>query len=250
MAGESGRMARHAVVFVALTVLTQVGGVVWLLARGRLWVFAVLYLGVWTVVQVAAPLAGRVPLPCRGEVLRTQSVVPCALLRNFVTPELREVAETAAAQVARQYPGTVTLTLDGGFPFLTGFPLIPHLSHDDGEKIDFAFYYQGSDGAYQAGRTASPVGYLAFEALDEPDACGPAWVTMRWDIRWFRPMLRKLDLEPGRTTALIRAVLADARVGKVFVEPPLARRLGVADDKLRFQGCRAARHDDHVHLQL
>jgi len=36
----------------------------------------------------------------------------------------------------------------------------------------------------------------------------------------------------------------------MLLEPPLARRLGVADTRLRFQGCRAARHDDHIHIQF
>jgi hypothetical protein len=57
-------------------------------------------------------------------------------------------------------------------------------------------------------------------------------------------------LEPQRTAALVRALVADPRVGKVFLEPPLARQLGLEDAKLRFQGCRAARHDDHIHAQL
>lgn len=243
------RMAGRVALFVGLTLLTQVGGFVWLLARGRFWLFGVLYVAVWGLVQVAAPLAGRVALPCAEGVLRMQSVAYCVLLRNFVAPELAEVAQTAAEGVAKAHPGTLTLALDGGFPFLDGFPLIPHLSHDDGEKLDFAFYY-AMDGAYQPGRTASPIGYFAFETLDAPDPCPPTWLTMRWNMGFFRPFLRPLDLEPERTTALIRAVLADTRVSKVFVEPPLAARLGLASDRLRFQGCRAARHDDHIHIQL
>jgi hypothetical protein len=39
-------------------------------------------------------------------------------------------------------------------------------------------------------------------------------------------------------------------VAKIFVEPPLAAQLGLSDPKIRFQGCRAARHDDHIHIQL
>jgi hypothetical protein len=49
---------------------------------------------------------------------------------------------------------------------------------------------------------------------------------------------------------LARALLADPMMGKAFLEPPLARQLGPKDAKLRFQGCRAARHDDHIHAQL
>ncbi len=37
---------------------------------------------------------------------------------------------------------------------------------------------------------------------------------------------------------------------KVLLEPHLVRRLGLSSPLLRFQGCRAARHDDHLHLQI
>ncbi|MGL4321023.1 MAG: hypothetical protein ACRCS3_09185, partial [Paracoccaceae bacterium] len=57
-------------------------------------------------------------------------------------------------------------------------------------------------------------------------------------------------LDGPRTAALIRLLAADPRVAKVFVEPPLAAALGLSDPKIRFQGCRAARHDDHIHFQL
>ena len=61
------------------------------------------------------PVTGRVPLPCAGEVLRMQSAFYCVTMRNFVTPEMRDVARDTAVAMARDYPGTVTLALDGGF---------------------------------------------------------------------------------------------------------------------------------------
>ncbi len=249
------RWAGHGLAIVLLTVLTQLGGLAYALAlcmrRGwlvRLTAFALGYLLVFGAAQLAAPHFGRVPLPCAGQVLRMQSLFYCATMRNFVTPELAEVAQDAAETLATVFPGTVTLVLDGNFPFLTGFPLPPHLSHDDGQKLDFAFFYRDA-GGYAPGRTASPLGYFAFEATG-PDQCPPAFLTMRWDMGWFRPFLRDLDLEPQRTVALIRALSADGRVAKIFVEPPLAASLGVTGPKIRFQGCRAARHDDHIHIQL
>jgi len=42
---------------------------------------------------------------------------------------------------------------------------------------------------------------------------------------------------------------ADA-TGKIFIEPHLVKRLKLASNKIRFQGCRAVRHDDHLHVQL
>ncbi|HKK76486.1 MAG TPA: hypothetical protein VJ953_15505 [Saprospiraceae bacterium] len=31
--------------------------------------------------------------------------------------------------------------LDANFPFWNEFPLLPHLSHDDGKKVDISFLY-------------------------------------------------------------------------------------------------------------
>ncbi len=240
-------------VVLLLTVLMQLGGLVWILSRWfrrPLLAFVLIYAGVWGAVQFVAPLTGRVALPCFGAPLRAQSVVYCALMRNFVTPELARVAGDAAARVAEQFPGTVTLALDGGFPFADGFPLLPHLSHDDGEKLDLAFYYAGADGGYLSGQTRSPVGYFAFEALTAKEDCPAVWPTMRWRMDWLQGWFAALTVDRFRTAALVRVLLADPRAGKVFVEPPLAQAWGLSDPKLRFQGCRAARHDDHVHVQL
>jgi hypothetical protein len=232
--------------------MTQLGGIAWIIAlrfRQRLTVFLIAYAVLWGIAYATAPLTGRIALPCFGEPLHMQSPFYCVLMRNYVTPELADVAQDAAARMATTHPGTITLALDGSFPFLTGMPLIPHLSHDDGQKLDFAFYYTTPDGTYLPGKTRSPLGYFAFERAGDP-ACRPTWATLRWDMPWLQPLWPNRPLDPDRTTALITLFTADPRIAKVFVEPPLAKRLGLTDPKLRFQGCRAARHDDHMHIQL
>lgn len=155
----------------------------------------------------------------------------------------------AARDVASLYPGTVTLALDGNFPFFTGFPLLPHLSHDDGTKLDFAYFYTDPNGNYLPGQTRSPVGYWAFEHRGE-ETCPPVRPTLRWNMGWLAPLWPDRPIDPDRTSALGRALLDDPTVEKVFIEPALAADLGLQSDKLRFQGCRAARHDDHIHVQL
>jgi hypothetical protein len=242
----------HCILIVGLTLLTQAGGIAWLAAlrfQHRLMAFAMFYALLLALTNLTAPAFGRVPLPCTGAPLRMQSVLYCVTMRNFVTPEMAAVARDAAAKVAVAHPGSVTLALDGGFPFLDGMPLLPHLSHDDGAKLDFAYAYTDGAGRYLPGQTRSPIGYWAFERA-APAACPPVLLTARWGMAWLQPLWPDRPLDPVRTTALIRALLADPRVGKVFVEPPLAARLGLSDEKLRFQGCRAARHDDHIHAQL
>ncbi len=165
--------ALHLGAIAVLTMLSQLGGLAWagamlvsrrkgLRMQGFLLAFGLFYGLIWGAAQVTAPAFGRVPLPCSGAPLRMQSPLYCALMRNFVTPELRDVALDAAHAVAAEHPGTITLALDGSLPFLDGLPLFPHLSHDDGEKLDFAFFYADATG-YAPGQTASPLGYFAFE---------------------------------------------------------------------------------------
>jgi hypothetical protein len=177
-----------------------------------------------------------------------QSWFYCATNRTYVTLELKALLHEAAAVVEAGHPGTTTLVLDAGFPFLTGFPLLPHLSHDDGEKVDLAFFYADAGGNYLPGETRSPIGYFAFEQGDS--SCPNQWLSLRWDLNWVQPLWKSYALEAERNRLLIETLVRDPRSGKVFVEPHLKQPLGLEGGKIRFQGCRAARHDDHIHLQL
>jgi hypothetical protein len=250
--GTVSRIIGHGLIVLVLTLLTQLGGLAWLLVlpfRRRWLSFPLVYGLIWLAVQSAAPLAGRVALPCNGELLHMQSPLYCVLLRNFVTPDMADLAQDVASVVEAGYPGTVTLILDGSFPFFDGFPLLPHLSHDAGSSLDFAYYYAAPDGGYLVGKTRSPIGYWAFERVGQ-EQCPPVWLTLRWDMGWLAPLFPDRRVEPLRTALLVQTLLDDPRTGKVFLEPGLAASLGVAGPKLRFQGCRAARHDDHVHVQF
>lgn len=245
------RVLGHAALILFLTVLTQLGGIAWglaLLFRRRTLAFLGFYISFSVSALFVAPLMGRVPLPClSGEALTVQSPMYCALNRQYVTPELREVLADMSEHMERTFPGTVTQVLDANFPFIDGFPLLPHLSHDDGRKVDLAFYYRDEQG-YVARATRSPIGYFAFE--DGPTDCPPRVLTLRWDMAWLQSLWSDLVLHGPHMVTALDWLAGDGRVSKVFIEPHLQDSLGVGDAKLRFQGCRAARHDDHIHLQL
>ena len=245
------RFIAHSSVILFLTILTQLGGLAWLIAvffRQRIIAFLFAYAALTTVAIWIAPNFGRVALNCADNgPLQVQSWMYCALNRNYVAPELRDVLIDTAAELDRQYPGTETLVLDANFPFFNGFPLLPHLSHDDGDKVDIALFYRDETG-YLPGATRSPIGYFAFEP--GPTDCTPRWPTLRWDLGFLQPLWRNYDLDEARTAAALRILSSDERVGKALVEPHLVRSLCVAHPRIRFQGCRAARHDDHIHFQL
>lgn len=195
-----------------------------------------------------APSLGRVPLSCIGsDDMKVQSVLYCALNRNYVTPELKGVLEDVAKDTNQAFPNTQMLILDASFPFITGFPLLPHLSHDDGEKVDIAFYYKDENG-YVHGKAKSPIGYFAFE--QGKTDCESKMIDLRWDLNFLQSFWSDLEIEEKRTKFLIDRLAQDKRISKVLIEPHLKNSLGLSGTKIRFQGCRAARHDDHIHIQL
>lgn len=263
----------HAAIVISLTALTQIGGLIWLATA----LLARRFRGGWRAVvmlatfvplnglgsafaYVAAPVFGRVPLPClagQGATMGMQSMLYCGLNRQYVVPELKAAALALSAHMNGSFPGTTTLTLDGNFPFFDGFPLLPHLSHADGRKLDIAFYYSDDAGAFRDGETRSPLGYFAFEQPRE-GAASPCQgrndlVTLRWDLAALQSLWASMALEEQRTREAIRWLSVEGRaygIAKIFVEPHLAERLGVSAETIKFQGCRAARHDDHIHIQV
>lgn len=245
-------MALHGGVVVFLTLLTQLGGIAWLLSRLSRWplaAFLVLYTTLSVAAVFTAPLAGRVALPCAGDgPMQIHSPLLCVLNRHYVTPELRDVLRDYGAHMDAAFPGTEARVLDASFPFLDGFPLLPHLSHDDGEKVDLAFYYQDEAGAFTGNRLRSPIGYFAFQ--DGPTTCPQNRITLRWDLAWLQPLWPDFALDPARMTAATQWLANDPRIGRVLLEPHLKARFAPNAGKVRFQGCRAARHDDHFHIQL
>ena len=262
------RWSRHALVAIALTVLTQVGGAIYLLAmyvrkrwpllpaRPRL-ALAALFVGIyaaaWLPVQALASLTGRVGLPCSGsDNLRVASPLYCVAHRHYVRRDMRALARALAHAIDGRYPGTVTQTLDANFAFFDGFPLAPHLSHDDGNKLDIAFYY-AREGEYAPAVLRSPIGYWAFEdpSDDERQPCRGRFSALRWEQAWFQIFTRDdLSLEDGRTRTALIWLQRDGRARRAFLEPHLVDRLRLDPSFVRFQGCNAARHDDHFHIEL
>lgn len=245
------RWTLHAIIVIALTILTQIGGLAWIVScrfRRRFVIFVGVYATLSVMAAWVAPNFGRVALSCFDDgPLQVQSWVYCGLNRNYVSPDMASVLAGTAETMAQRYPGTVTQVLDANFPFLDGFPLLPHLSHDDGDKADIAFYYQDESG-YLPGKTRSPIGYFAFE--QGPTNCPDRWPTLRWNFEAVQPLLADFDLEPQRTRTVLRLLSDNSSVGKIFVEPHMVQLLAYSHAKIRFQGCRAARHDDHIHFQL
>ncbi|WP_438963097.1 hypothetical protein [Nonlabens sp.] len=266
----------HILIVVVLTLVTQVGGVVWIAVFGffktrkslwnkrkRLVVFVVTYvLVIFTVVPLTASLGNRMMLPIFHEHIQPHNLGYVLLCRNYVSVELHETLESIAINLSQPVNGEISITyLDAGFPFINGFPLLPHLSHNDGRKIDIAFIYNNEDQQLD-NSNPSLTGYGVYV---EPEnginpmlsQCEDAGYWQYGYSKYFGLVTNSsITINPEFTKYLIKEILTEQRTQKLFIEPHLIPRFELDQlqqyqrSKIRFHGCHAVRHDDHIHFQI
>ncbi len=268
---------KSTVLFLLLTLVTQVGGVVYLcykfiaaltLKKGsastlflkKLALFLLLYVIVsFVVVPPIAKHFGRVPLQIIANnkfPLQPRNLFYFVCNRHYVTPELRSAAMQIALDMRNNKPKVMLQYLDACFPFKNGFPLFPHKSHDDGEKLDLCFLYKDGNG----NRANSPnfVGYGACELprSGEKDQAAICEKQGYWQYSLLQKIISPLNatdhvFDEVANAKLLHRIAKHKSIRKIFIEPHLKTRLGLDDiDKIRFHGCGAVRHDDHIHIQL
>jgi hypothetical protein len=265
------------IVFFLLTALTQVGGVIYLLSfvshgviRKRIVkgyiklavkfaVFLLMYfLATFVIVPPIAKLFGRLPLPVtKTDNLRPLNILTCFLNRNYVKADLERGAFSVAKQMNDAFPGTTVNYLDASFPFVRGFPLLPHLSHNDGKKLDLSFFYIDKRTAKRTDVAPSFIGYGICEEprineVNTADFCALKGYRRYSFLKAIVPQSNKANFtfDSVRTKALINFFAENPSIGKIFIEPHLKARLKLSTVKIRFHGCGAVRHDDHLHVQL
>lgn len=249
-----------------LTIITQIGGIVYLLSiyidhKWRkqfkfklLTLFLSLYL-LFTLLIIPniAPIFGR------EKVTHTQNISPTnymtvLLNRNYVRPKLNDLLIQTEKNLSNT--GVKINYLDANFPFINKFPLLPHLSHNDGEKIDVSLIYENKKGIVSS-KQKSVSGYGFFEnptknEYNQIEKCieksyfqydYPKYLT-------FGAINQELIFSKKGTKTLILSILKNNSLGKLFIEPHLKYRLNLKSNKIRYHGCRAVRHDDHIHIQL
>jgi hypothetical protein len=264
----------HCTIFALLTLFTQVGGIIyilWLLTKpyllkkakyGRLYrsaYFFVLYIII--VIWIVPPLArhyGRVPLPwTTTEHVQPLNVLTCVLNRHYVKPVLREALFDVAKRLHAKYPDAKTNYLEANFPFIDGFPLWPHLSHNDGKKLDLSFCYRNSATNQLTNECPSWIGYGICEEpqsgeYNMADVCAKKGYWQYSALQRWLPQGNKSNytLDVERTKDLIASFATQPDIGKILIEPHLKTRWNLTNEKIRFHGCQAVRHDDHIHVQL
>ncbi len=254
--------------FILLTILTQTGGFVYLLAhfiskkwqlnkvKRRLLFVSTYLLFCLLLIPLVAPVFGRSALPINGQ-LKPLNYLTVLLNRHYVSKELKDLLLEATDTMHQQYQSPIRY-LDANFPFINGFPLIPHLSHNDGKKVDLAFYYKDKQTGEASDGSPSFIGYGVYESpeggeTDYPEQCSMQGYWQYGALEILVPQWRAhhYTVDAERTRALLEILLEQKETSKIFIEPHLKNRWGLElYDKVRFHGCRAVRHDDHIHLQI
>ncbi len=252
-------------IVVFLTIVTQIGGLIYLICLllhtkinsktkyTKTISFLILYsLATFIIAPLFSPKFGREKVDNRF--IKPTNIMTIVLNRNYVKKELNDVLMQTAKELKND--GIIIRYLDANFPFIDKFPLLPHLSHNDGKKIDLSLIYQNDRGKILDKRK-SISGYGAFvephkKEANQIDKCKnngyfqydyPKYLT-------FGKINRDIVFSEIGTKKLISELLISNKVTKIFIEPHLKSRLELINNKIRYHGCRAVRHDDHIHIQI
>ena len=253
-----------------LTLFTQVGGlIIWpfwhwalgdtsqiedksfstLKSIGKL--FGIYFFVSLLVVPLIANQTGRQRLPLYATTelpLGPQTILFPLLNRTYVRHHAHRTFVNAVQNAVKQEPDMVVRYLDAGFPF-PFIPLLPHLSHSDGQRIDVAFQFE-QEGDY-VDRARSPIGYWGY-AQESKERCvdhnNKYPILLRWDFKWLQPLLPDLDLDITKNKTLFTALAKDKQVCTILLEPTLHKALEAP--KLLGNSCDVARHDDHFHVTI
>jgi hypothetical protein len=271
------RLTLGAFFFFILTIITQIGGLVFLISiltfvyinrkvgNGLVKIaikglsFVTLYLiFTFIIVPSIAKQFGRVPLPIfETQNLKPANILTCLLNRNYVKPELRNIALGVSLNLNKKYPDTKVNYLDANFPFIDHFPLLPHLSHNDGKKLDLSFQYRNTDNGKITTKVPSFIGYGICEEPRKGEENTADYCSQQgyWQYSLLRNTIPqnnkgKFEFDEALTKELVQSFSSYDGIGKIFIEPHLKTRLGLTNSKIVFHGCHAVRHDDHIHVQL
>ncbi|WP_439130377.1 hypothetical protein [Polaribacter sp.] len=217
--------------------------------------FLVLYVfATFLIIPNIAPLFGRVKID-NNHSIHTHHSFTILLNRNYVTHKMHETLTEVSLRFQKEYPNLKLFYLDANFPFIDGFPLLPHLSHNDGKKIDLSFIYKDKKGNI-TNLKPSKSGYGVFaepqkNEINQTQICKQKGY---WQYDFTKNLTfgtnYNLKLATKATKSLIEILIENKKVKKVFIEPHLKNRFQINNSKLRFHGCQAVRHDDHIHFQI
>ena len=273
------QILKSALIFLLLTLLTQVGGIIYLLFKPvgkkikqrypkkaqsiiiKLLVFSLFFcfFSFFIIPQIAKQF-GRVPLPVYATKdcqIKPATILTCIANRHYVKPELLEILKTVTKQINKSANSNKEIIyLDANLPFIDGFPLLPHKSHSDGEKVDIAFRYLDKATKNNVNKTPTLFGYGFCESPqkgehNQPKICAEKGYWQYNLLKKITSQDRSYIFDAVATKQFLLQFINQPKIRKIFIEPHLKQRLGLQKiNKIRFHGCGAVRHDDHIHIQL
>lgn len=239
----------HSFLLVFLTVITCTGGLAhlaWLLGRAKVkkgWrrtlAWPILYVCVWFLTGFTVELTGRTRLPI-NEQIKPASWFYVMTNRTFVLDHVNEDVKQMTEWLEQE--GIEMYYLDSAFPY--DVPLVPHWSHQSGACVDFAFVYEkGPRGLV----------YGDFEEAKEGEENRPELCLERNPLysatQFLCPFTSHNSVDVIQTRKMILKVLNNPKVNKCFLEAHLVSRWKLNHRRMRFHGCHAVRHDDHLHVE-
>jgi len=250
----------HLLWIVFLTITTQVGGLIWIfsiliaskLKKKKQIVFPLVYLIFnLLIVPPIASFFGREKLPVFSDSIKSHNIAYSLLFRNYVSKKLKTVLINSSQSLVKE--DIIITYLDANFPFINGFPLLPHRSHNDGNKIDISFMYKTNEGV-STRKKPSLSGYGKY-VKDENYTSNNCLKKGYWQYDFSKYLtfgiINDLTFDNSKTKKIITTFLSQKNIDKIFIEPYLKENLGLTNySKIRFHGCKAVRHDDHIHLQI
>ncbi|MBC8110697.1 MAG: hypothetical protein H7Y04_06515, partial [Verrucomicrobia bacterium] len=191
-----------------------------------------------------------------NQTLKPATFLTCLANRHYVRKDLKITLENTAKLMNQRFPDTKILYLDANFPFFDSFPLLPHLSHNDGRKLDLSFYYKNKQTQKNTNFSPSFIGYGFCEEPTKNEQNMPEYCKKQgfWQyglLRKITPQTQKntLVFDAEKTKILLQLLTKNPAISLIFIEPHLKFRLGFGrNPKIGFHGCHAVRHDDHIHI--
>jgi hypothetical protein len=258
----------HFIIIILLTVFTQIGGILYLVSVlviksksgnkriKQFLTFLILYsFSTFLIVPHIAKLFGREKIK-ETEIIEANTFFTELLNRNYVKPTLNKILQKISIDFDKKQKGIKILYLDANFPFIDKFPLLPHLSHNDGKKIDLSLIYELENGKI-TNKKPSISGYGVFEhpkknEIKQFEICEEQgyWQYDFPKYLTFGKVNQEIQFSKNATKDLMNSILKQNEISKIFIEPHLKKRMNLKNPKIRFHGCRAVRHDDHIHLQI
>lgn len=207
------------------------------------------------IVPSIAKINGRVPLPItKSSNLVPHNYITVLLNRHYVKPRLKAQLIRIADDINSDNRHLKLTYLDANFPFIDGFPLLPHLSHNDGRKIDLSFYYTKNEKSGNLKPSNSGYGKFVEPKSTEFNQSRACKTKGYWHYDYTKLLTfgtrNDLEFDLKNTRKLIKRIISNPLTQKVLIEPHLNKRINISSNKIRFQGCHAVRHDDHLHLQI